>query len=64
VPVLSHGTLDSIVLYGLHANGTDLDADEIALLERLCAAAGFALDRLEAQALRREIDTLRGMVRA
>jgi hypothetical protein len=64
VPILSHGTVDSIALYGLHANGTDLDADEIALLDRLCAAAGSALDRLEAQALRREIETLRGMVRA
>ncbi|HLI95795.1 MAG TPA: hypothetical protein VKT72_06880 [Candidatus Baltobacteraceae bacterium] len=64
VPLLSHGRVDSLVLYGLHMNGTDLDAEEIALLERLCAAAGSALDRLEAESLRHEIDVLRGMVRA
>ena len=32
IPLLSHGTVDSIVLYGLHANGTAVDAEEIALL--------------------------------
>lgn len=64
VPVPSHGSVDSMVLYGLHTNGTDLDADEVALLERLCGSAGAALDRLEAQELRREVDVLRGMVRA
>ncbi len=63
VPLLSHGRVDALVLYGLHMNGTDLDAEEIALLERLCAAAGSALDRLEAESLRREIDLLRGTIR-
>jgi hypothetical protein len=63
VPILSHGRVDALVLYGLHMNGTDLDADEITLLERLCGAAGSALDRLEAESLRHEIDVLRGMIR-
>ncbi len=63
VAIFSHGTVGSVVLYGLHKNGTDLDADEIALLERLCGAAGSALDRLEAASLRHEIEMLRGMVR-
>jgi hypothetical protein len=63
VPVLSHGRVDALVLYGLHMNGTDLDADEIMLLERLCAAGGSALDRLEAESLRHEIEALRGMIR-
>jgi hypothetical protein len=63
VPVLSHGSVTSIVLYGLHVNGTDFDAEEIALLEALGSAAGAALDRLEAQSLRHEIDMLRSMVR-
>lgn len=62
VPVFSHGTLDAIVLYGVHADATDLDTQEIDLLERLCEGAGVALDRLEAEALRREIATLRERV--
>ncbi|HKU68327.1 MAG TPA: hypothetical protein VJP85_11180 [Candidatus Baltobacteraceae bacterium] len=64
IPVLSHGTVTSMVLYGLHNNGTDLDAEEITLLEALGSAAGAALDRLEAESLRHEIDMLRSMVRA
>lgn len=63
IPVLSHGTVTSMVLYGLHVNGTDLDAEEIALLEAMGSAAGAALDRLEAQSLRHEIDMLRTIVR-
>jgi GAF domain-containing protein len=59
VPVFSHGALDALVLYGLHRNGTDLDAEELVLLERLCAGAGSALDRLEAETLRHEVLTLR-----
>ncbi len=60
VPVFSHGTLDAVVLYGLHKDATALDAQEIALLERLGSSAGAALDRLEAETLRREIARLRG----
>ncbi|HET9095841.1 MAG TPA: hypothetical protein VFN37_04215 [Candidatus Baltobacteraceae bacterium] len=60
VPVFSHGTLDALVLYGLHQNGTDLDAEELALLEQLGISAGVALDRLEAEELRKEIALLRG----
>src|SRR6185312_14249290 len=63
IPLFSHGIVDSIVLYGLHANGTALDAEEIALLEQLGASAGSALERLEAQMLRHEIERLRGMAR-
>lgn len=63
VPVLSHGSVDAFVLYGLHANGTDLDAEEVALLERLCSGAGSAMDRLEAERLRLEIAQLRGIAR-
>lgn len=58
VPVFSHGTLDAFVLYGLHNNGTDLDAEELALLERVGNSAGAALDRLEAQALRSQVAAL------
>lgn len=58
VPLYSHGSLDALVLYGLHQNGTDLDAEEIALLERLASNAGAALDRLEAQGLRTQNELL------
>lgn len=64
VPVLSHRRIDAVAMYGLHVNGTDLDAEEIALLERLCAAAGSAFDRLESEQLRAENELLRGMARA
>lgn len=63
LPVFSHNTLDAAVLYGLHSNGSDLDADEVALLEELATAAGSAFDRLEADALRREVATLRSQLR-
>lgn len=58
VPVFSHGVLDALVLYGLHRNGTDVDNEELTLLERLGSAAGAALDRLEAQSLRRQVAEL------
>lgn len=61
VPVFSHGDLAAIAFYGLHLNGTDFDAEEIALFEELAVAAGNAYDRLEAKRLRervRELDVL------
>lgn len=60
VPVFSHGALDALVLYGLHQNGTDLDAEELTLLGQLARSAGAALDRLEAQELRKQVALLRG----
>jgi hypothetical protein len=62
-PVSSHGRVDSMVVYGLHVNGTDLDAAEVALLQRVASSAGAALDRLEAEALRREVEALRNALR-
>lgn len=59
VPIFSHNALDAVLVYGMHGNGTDLDAQEITLLERLCDAAGAAFDRLEADRLRRENARLR-----
>jgi hypothetical protein len=54
VPMRSHAELAGFVLYGGHANGSELDPDERALLERLVAAAGLAFDQIEAQRLRAE----------
>lgn len=61
IPIFSHGDLAAVAIYGLHNNGTDFDAEEIALFEQLAAAAGNAYDRLEAKRLRervRELDVL------
>jgi hypothetical protein len=58
VPVFSHGDLDAIVFYGVHRNATELDGDEIALLEKLTDAAGYAYDRLEATSLRERIERI------
>lgn len=63
IPVFSHSDLTAIALYGLHENGTDLDAGEIELFEDLAAAAGSAYDRLEAKSLRDEVRGLRDEVR-
>lgn len=59
LPVFSHSALESIAVYGLHVDGTDLDAAEVASLERLADAAGTAFDRLESEVLRGTIDELR-----
>ena len=58
VPVFSHGDLAAIAFYGLHINGTDFDAEEIALFEQLAVAAGNAYDRLEATLLRERVREL------
>lgn len=59
VPVFSHDDLDAVVFYGAHRNGTELDGDEIALIERLADAAGTAYDRLRMKELEREVAELK-----
>lgn len=58
-PVFSHGQLAAVVFYGFHKNGTELDSEEIEMLERLAASAGAGYDHLEAEALRHENEALR-----
>ncbi len=58
VPVFSHGELDAIAFYAPHRNGTELDGDEIELIDRVADAAGAAFDRLEARALRERIELM------
>jgi hypothetical protein len=41
-----------------HSSGADIDADEIAAIERVADAAGAALDHVEAESLRRELEEL------
>jgi hypothetical protein len=62
IPVFRHNTLDAIALYGVHSDGTDLDAEQITLLERLAIAVGTAFDRLESEELRKENAQLRIML--
>ena len=59
VPILSHDDLVAVAFYGWHRTGTELDGDEIALLERVATAAGFAYDRLRARALEAELTALK-----
>lgn len=47
VPVFVRARLEAIVVYGAHANGEDIDPDEVAALRELCAAAGIAYDHLQ-----------------
>jgi hypothetical protein len=64
VPVASRTDLIGMVLYGAHTGGGDIDAEEAGLLERLVRYAGFALDALEAERLRREHEEQRAEVAA
>lgn len=55
VPIFSHEDLTAVAFYTAHRNGTDLDGDEIALIERMADASGAAYDRLEARTLRQQL---------
>jgi uncharacterized membrane protein len=62
IPVFRHNAVNAIAVYGVHGDGTDLDAEQIALLERLAIAAGTAFDRLESEQLRRANAQLRELL--
>ena len=52
VPVTVRHELVSFTLYGAHANGAQLDPDEVALLEELAREAARAYDHVEAARVR------------
>jgi hypothetical protein len=52
VPVTVRHELVSFTLYGAHANGAQLDPDEVALLEELAREAARAYDHVEAERAR------------
>lgn len=52
VPVTVRHELVSFTLYGAHANGAQLDPDEVALLEELAREASRAYDHVEAERVR------------
>jgi hypothetical protein len=54
VPVLAGRRVVAIVLYGQHRSGADIDAEEIAEIERVAEAAGAAFGHVEAEDLHRE----------
>lgn len=56
IPIASRSQLAGIVLYGGHPDGSDVDPSEVAQLERLVGAASVALDALDAERLRSDID--------
>jgi hypothetical protein len=59
LPLSYRSELHGIVLYGGHLHGGDIDSDELKLLERLVDSAGMALDHIEAEMLRSQIDELK-----
>jgi len=58
MPVFSEMELEAIAFYGTHSNGTDVDGDEIMLIERAAVAAGAAFARFHAAALRQRVAEL------
>jgi hypothetical protein len=50
--ILRRGILAAIVLYGRHANGTEVEPEEFTLLRRLGGAAALAYETAEVVALR------------
>jgi hypothetical protein len=53
VPVSVRHELVSFTLYGAHANGAELDPEEVGLLEELAREAARAYDHVEAERVRR-----------
>jgi hypothetical protein len=53
VPVTVRHELVSFTLYGAHANGAQLDPEEVTLLEELAREAARAYDHVEAERVRR-----------
>ncbi|MBV8372162.1 MAG: hypothetical protein JOY69_02790 [Candidatus Eremiobacteraeota bacterium] len=58
MPVMLQDRLISIVLYGPHRNGADIDPDEIQSLLRLVERAGAAYDHIEVRNLREQVAAL------
>jgi len=62
LPITVRRELVAVVLYGAHTHGEPLDPDEIKAIAGLASAAAAAYDHLEADALRREVESLRSQL--
>jgi hypothetical protein len=58
VPIAYRFELQGIVFYGGHIDGSDVDSAELQLLERLVDAAAVALDDIDAESMRAQIEEL------
>jgi hypothetical protein len=58
VPIMLRDELVTIVLYGAHRNGADIDPDEVQSLVQLAQSAGAAYDHIEARVLRSRVEAL------
>lgn len=57
-PVMLRDELVTIVLYGPHRNGADIDPDEVRSLTHLTQSAGASYDHIDARTLRDELEAL------
>lgn len=63
VPLSYRFELQGIVFYGAHADGSDIDSSELTVLARLVECAGMALDDMDAEQLRAQIEELKKRAR-
>ena len=54
----------AVALYGPHSTGSDINADEREMLQKLATEAGLGYDRVETELLRREVLELRKQIGA
>lgn len=59
MPVFVRSRLEAVTLYGAHANGEDIDPDELAMLAKLATAAGVAYGNVDAQRMTAELQKWR-----
>jgi hypothetical protein len=58
LPIIVRRELAAIVFYGSHIHGEGLDPDEIKAIANLASAAAAAYDHLDAEAMKRKVDTM------
>jgi len=59
LPIIVRRELAAIVFYGAHIHGEALDPDEIKVIAALASGAAVAYDHLEAEAMKREVESIR-----
>jgi hypothetical protein len=59
LPIVVRRELTAVVLYGSHIHGEGLDPDEIRAIAHLAPGASAAYDHLGAEAMRREVESMK-----